>query len=134
MILIRLRRFDRKPNADRYYSPPCGSALRARVTFVSDSAQDGTWHDGTRYGHAPEGPTRLIHGASLERRTILAATVAPMTAIVVFRVIYGSPARPLIGAGAAMLTSLLIFSGTVQFTIAGLLSAGAGAGLLWPDR
>jgi predicted branched-subunit amino acid permease len=76
----------------------------------------------------------LIHGASLERRTILAATVAPATALVVFRVIYGSLARPLIGAGAAMLTSLLIFSGTVPFTIAGLLSAGAGAGLLWPDR
>jgi len=72
----------------------------------------------------------LIHGASLERRTILAATVAPATAIVVFGVIYGSLARPLIGAGAAMLTSLLIFSGTVQFTIAGLLSAGAGAGAL----
>jgi hypothetical protein len=45
MILLRLRRFDRKPNAARYYSPPC-SALRARVTFVSDSAQDGSWHDG----------------------------------------------------------------------------------------
>ena len=66
----------------------------------------------------------------LERRTILAATIAPATAIVVFGVIYGSLARPLIGAGAAMLTSLLIFSGAVQFTIAGLLSAGAGAGAL----
>jgi predicted branched-subunit amino acid permease len=66
----------------------------------------------------------------LEQRTILAATVAPATAIVVFGVIYGSLARPLIGMGAAMLSSLLIFSGTVQFAIAGLLSGGAGVGAL----
>jgi predicted branched-subunit amino acid permease len=34
------------------------------------------------------------------------------------------------GAGATMLSSLFIFSGSVQFTLAGLLSAGAGVGAL----
>ncbi len=55
---------------------------------------------------------------------------APTAAIFVFGVIYGSLARPLIGAGATMLSSLLIFSGSVQFALAGLLSAGAGVAAL----
>jgi predicted branched-subunit amino acid permease len=58
------------------------------------------------------------------------AAAAPAAAIFVFGVIYGSLARPLLGAGATMLSSLLIFSGAVQFTLAGLLAAGAGAGAL----
>jgi predicted branched-subunit amino acid permease len=66
----------------------------------------------------------------MKRRTLLAAAAPPAAAIVVFGVIYGSLARPVMGAGAAMLSSLLIFSGAVQFTIAALLSAGAGAGAL----
>lgn len=57
-------------------------------------------------------------------------SAAPAIAIMVFGAIYGSLARPLLGAAGAMLSSLLIFSGAVQFTIAGLLSAGAGAGAL----
>jgi predicted branched-subunit amino acid permease len=69
-------------------------------------------------------------GGELRRRGLLAALGAPAAAILVFGVIYGSIARPLMGPGAAMLTSLLIFSGAVQFTIAALLSSGAGAGAL----
>ncbi|MGH2757876.1 MAG: AzlC family ABC transporter permease [Actinomycetota bacterium] len=64
------------------------------------------------------------------RSRVLLAAVAPATAILVFGIIYGSLARPLIGAPATMISSLLIFSGAVQFTIAALLSAGAGAGAL----
>ncbi len=45
-----------------------------------------------------------------------------------FGVIYGSLARPIMGAQATVLSSLLIFSGAVQFTIVGLLAAGAGPG------
>jgi predicted branched-subunit amino acid permease len=63
-------------------------------------------------------------------RALLATAIAPAAAIAVFGVVYGSIARPLMGAGAAMLSSLLIFSGAVQFTIAGLLSAGAGPAAL----
>jgi predicted branched-subunit amino acid permease len=58
---------------------------------------------------------------------VLAAALAPAAAIAVFGVIYGSIAQPLMGAGPAMLSSLLIFSGSVQFTVAGLLSVGAGS-------
>jgi predicted branched-subunit amino acid permease len=48
----------------------------------------------------------------------------------VFGVIYGSIAQPVMGATATMLSSFLIFSGSVQFTIIGLLSAGAGTAAL----
>jgi len=66
----------------------------------------------------------------MRQRSLVAAVAAPAAAIVVFGVIYGSVARPLMGSGATMLSSLLIFSGAVQFTIAALLSSGAGAGAL----
>jgi predicted branched-subunit amino acid permease len=46
-------------------------------------------------------------------------------AVAIFGVIYGSLAGSLMGTTATMLSSLLIFSGTVQFTIAGLVLAGA---------
>lgn len=61
------------------------------------------------------------------RREVVAATAAPAAAILVFGAIYGSLAQPLMGAGFTLLTSLLIFSGAVQFTIAALISSGAGA-------
>lgn len=65
---------------------------------------------------------------STSNRQILVSAAAPALAITVFGVIYGSLARPLMGAGAVMLSSLLIFSGAVQFTIAALLAVGAGVG------
>jgi predicted branched-subunit amino acid permease len=61
---------------------------------------------------------------------LIVAAAAPAAAIFVFGVIYGSLARPLMGAGATMLSSLFIFSGSVQFTLAGLLSAEAGVAAL----
>lgn len=63
------------------------------------------------------------------RKTILRA-LPPAAAIFVFGVIYGSLARPELGVIATLLSSLLIFSGSVQFTIAGLLTAGAGPAAL----
>jgi predicted branched-subunit amino acid permease len=66
----------------------------------------------------------------MSQRPPIAAIAAPAAAILVFGVIYGSLARPLMGVGYTMLSSLFIFSGAVQFTIAALLSAGAGAGAL----
>jgi predicted branched-subunit amino acid permease len=66
----------------------------------------------------------------LRHRRIFAAAAPPAAAIAVFGVIYGSLSRPLIGVPATILSSVLIFSGSVQFTIAALLSAGAGTGAL----
>jgi predicted branched-subunit amino acid permease len=66
----------------------------------------------------------------MRQRSIVAAVAAPAAAILVFGVIYGSLARPLMGPGYTMLSSLLIFSGALQFTLAALLSAGAGVGAL----
>lgn len=66
----------------------------------------------------------------MKGRGLLVAAAAPAAAIFVFGVIYGSLARPLMGASATMLSSLLIFSGSVQFTVVGLLAAGAGAAAL----
>lgn len=56
------------------------------------------------------------------------AAAAPALAIAIFGVIYGSLAQPVLGLGATLLSSLLIFSGSVQFMIAALLLAGAGMG------
>jgi predicted branched-subunit amino acid permease len=61
---------------------------------------------------------------------LILAAAAPAAAIFVFGVIYGSLARPLIGGGPTMLSSLFIFSGSVQFALAGLLSSGAGVAAL----
>jgi predicted branched-subunit amino acid permease len=63
----------------------------------------------------------------MTNRRILIAAAPPAAAILVFGAIYGSLARPLIGAGATIASSLFIFSGAVQFTIAALLLAGSGA-------
>jgi predicted branched-subunit amino acid permease len=46
-------------------------------------------------------------------------------AIAVFGTIYGAIARPLLGVGPTVLSSVVIFSGAVQFTVVGLLLAGA---------
>lgn len=54
--------------------------------------------------------------------------VAPAAAaIAVFGVLYGAAARPLIGPELTLLSSLIIFSGATQFTVIGLLAAGAAA-------
>ena len=59
-------------------------------------------------------------------RTIL--TVAPAAAaIAVFGVLYGATARPLIGPELTLVSSLIVFSGATQFTMIGLLAAGAAA-------
>jgi predicted branched-subunit amino acid permease len=64
------------------------------------------------------------------RDVTMLAAAPPAAAILVFGAIYGSLARPLLGVGGTVLSSLLIFSGAVQFTIAALLLAGASAGAL----
>ena len=60
------------------------------------------------------------------RQTLVAALPAAL-AIAVFGTIYGATAGPLIGAGFAVLSSAVIFSGALQFALAGLLLAGAPA-------
>lgn len=61
------------------------------------------------------------------------ATLAPIAvAIGVFGMLYGAAAQPLFGAWLTLFSSVLIFSGTVQFTMVGLLAAGAGpVAVLW---
>ena len=51
-------------------------------------------------------------------------------AITVFGVIYGSLARQVLGSPLTLVSSLLIFSGAVQFAIVALVAAGAEAGAL----
>ena len=54
-------------------------------------------------------------------------TVIPiMAAIGVFGTLYGAAAQPLFGSWLTMFSSIVIFSGTVQFSMLGLLAAGAG--------
>ncbi len=63
------------------------------------------------------------------KRIVLAA-LPPAAAIAVFGVIYGSLIGPEIGTTATMVSSLVIFSGSVQFTLAALLASSAGVGAL----
>ena len=51
-------------------------------------------------------------------------------AIAVFGVIYGSLAGSRLGAGTTVASSLLIFSGAVQFTVVALVASGAGPAAL----
>lgn len=62
---------------------------------------------------------------AVTRRTLVAAAPAGL-AIAVFGTIYGALFRPLAGTAMTLLTSALIFSGALQFTLASLLAAGAG--------
>lgn len=54
----------------------------------------------------------------------VAAFIPVGLAIFVFGTIYGAAARPLLGAPLTLLSSALVFSGSVQFTLAALLAAG----------
>jgi predicted branched-subunit amino acid permease len=58
---------------------------------------------------------------------IVAMAAPAAAAIAVFGVLYGAAARPLIGPELTMLSSLIVFSGATQFTIIGLVAAGAAA-------
>ncbi|HEY7847457.1 MAG TPA: AzlC family ABC transporter permease [Candidatus Limnocylindria bacterium] len=58
-------------------------------------------------------------------RTVAMAAPAAV-AIAVFGVLYGAAARPLIGPELTMLSSVVVFSGATQFTMIGLVAAGAG--------
>lgn len=63
-------------------------------------------------------------------KPIVAAAAAPAAAIFIFGVIYGSLAGPEIGAWETMLSSLVIYSGSVQFTLIALLASGGGVATL----
>jgi predicted branched-subunit amino acid permease len=62
------------------------------------------------------------------RNSALAAAVPVAAAIGVFGVAYGASAGDVLGPGLALLSSVLIFSGAAQFTMVGLLAAGATGG------
>lgn len=62
-----------------------------------------------------------------------AATLTPITAAIgVFGMVYGAAAQPVFGTWLTLLSSVVIFSGTVQFTVVGLVAASAGPfAVLW---
>lgn len=60
-------------------------------------------------------------------RELTLAAVSVAAAIGVFGVVYGAAARPILGAGGALVSSVLIFSGAAQFTLIALLAAGGSA-------
>ena len=59
--------------------------------------------------------------------SILATSLPAAAAIAVFGTLYGAGARPVVGAGLTIASSLFIFSGSLQFALVALLSAGAAA-------
>lgn len=58
-------------------------------------------------------------------REVLLAALPVGAAIGLFGVIYGAAAGPLFGGGLTVASSALVFSGAVQFTVAGLAASGA---------
>src|SRR4051812_31123306 len=60
-------------------------------------------------------------------RFAVVAGLPAAVAIAVFGALYGAAARPLIGPELAILGSLVIFSGALQFATVALLAAGAAA-------
>lgn len=74
-------------------------------------------------------PVRRFAGsrAISDRRILLAATPLAL-AVGVFGVIFGAASSAEFGAPMTVAMSLLVFSGTVQFALVGLLSSGVGVG------
>lgn len=65
-------------------------------------------------------------------RQVLAAAVPLVLAIGVFGTLYGAAARPLLGTATTILSSAVVFSGSVQFMMVGLLASGVPvAGILF---
>jgi len=66
-------------------------------------------------------------------RALTPATLVPICgAIFVFGVLYGATAQPLFGPLLTMASSVLVFSGTAQFTMVGLVAAAASPiSVLW---
>jgi predicted branched-subunit amino acid permease len=58
-------------------------------------------------------------------RSILATCLPAAAAILVFGTLYGTAARAIMGVPLALASSLLVFSGALQFALLALLSAGA---------
>lgn len=69
--------------------------------------------------------------ASARRAGVLSAALPVAAAFVIFGVVYGAAARPVLGPTLAVVSSLILFSGAAQFTMVALLTAGAApAGVL----
>ena len=69
----------------------------------------------------------------MKGRPVRWATLVPIAAAIgVFGAVYGAAAQPLLGTWLTIFSSIVIFSGTVQFTMVGLLAAGSGPlAILW---
>lgn len=67
-------------------------------------------------------PRRVLRSDSLQPGTVLPI----LAAIAVAGSLYGAVARPVFGVWLTLFSSVIVFSGTVQFTIVALLAAGAG--------
>ena len=63
--------------------------------------------------------------AGTSRTGILTASLPVAAAIGIFGLVYGAAATPVMGATFTIVSSLILFSGAAQFTMVGLLAAGA---------
>ena len=63
--------------------------------------------------------------AAISLRSILATTLPAAAAITVFGTLYGAGARALLGVPLTLVSSLIIFSGALQFALVSLLIGGA---------
>lgn len=65
--------------------------------------------------------------AAISLRSILATTLPAAAAIAVFGTLYGAGARAILGVPLTLASSLMVFSGALQFALVSLLIGGAVA-------
>lgn len=68
----------------------------------------------------------MTRRTSAARDDVLVAAIPVAAAIALFGAIYGAAARPVLGPGLAIITSLVLFSGAAQFALVALIATGAG--------
>ena len=73
-----------------------------------------------------------MSGQSQDDKRLVAAVLPIAAAVGVFGIVYGAAAQPLFGGPLTVASSVIIFSGAAQFTMVGLLAAGASPfAVLW---
>src|SRR5918996_2097550 len=88
-----------------------------------ESKLRGLHHRSTRSPADTRARSVMNEGPSV--RAVLARALPAAAAIVVFGTLYGAGARPVLGVPLTIASSLFIFSGSLQFALVALLSAGA---------
>jgi predicted branched-subunit amino acid permease len=74
----------------------------------------------------PDSISVIMHRPYTTLRSVLVMAIPAAAAIGAFGTIYGAAARTFLGVPLTVVSSIIVFSGSLQFTMVALLAAGAG--------